>query len=165
MTGWKAHWPLTSLAYTCGFEFHKVKYHQLRALLLLLQSCGIYHKTATWETSQMTRCGIPNEKSLLEKTFSCCLFREARFTFVMNRSSSCWLFFLHREERMTQCCSCWAGKVLLPSGSAGHRDCMPHKSADWLIFTQLCGLAVLCDRFQFLEKEGLPWGHLLFTLY
>lgn len=57
-----------NLVNICRFEFHKLKYSPLSALLLMLQqSCGNYREIATWETSQMTRCGAPNEKSLLEK--------------------------------------------------------------------------------------------------
>lgn len=74
-----------NLVNVCGFEFHPLKYGPLRALLLMLQqSCGNYREIATWETSQMMRCGTPNKKSVLEKTFSCCLFREVSTFYVCN---------------------------------------------------------------------------------
>lgn len=86
----------------------------------MLQGCGDYRHIATWDTSQMTRCGTPNERSSLEKTFPCCLLRAAHFTPVMGQRASHHVLFLHREE-WQKSCSHRAGALLLPSRSEGTR--------------------------------------------
>lgn len=159
------HQPPAALVNICGFEFHKLQGRGLRAQLLWLQSPGDNdRKTSMREPSQMTRCGIPNQTSVLRRTFQPCLFGEAHFTSVADQSSSHWAFFPGSEARAPQGApvgqaKCPCEQVRGTRGPPASQGCTLAQTGSTLE-SQCCSLT----DFGFWKRKVSPWGHLLFSV-
>lgn len=79
-------------------------------------------------------------------------FWKSHFPWVMVQVSSHWA------------CSYRVGKMLLPNRSAGHRDCIPHRGADWLRSTELWSHSALWQ-ISVSGKGRATSRHLPFALY